>query len=85
MQLAFATFERTLIQARVRAGLERARKVVKRISRPTVGIENEAALGAALTRSGKGILKIAAEHKVGSSVVQRLRAVESPPQLGSHG
>jgi hypothetical protein len=45
----------------------------------------EAALGAALTRGGKGILKIAAEHKVGSSVVQRLRAVESPPQLGSQG
>jgi len=85
LQLAFATFERTLIRARVRAGLERARKAVKRISRPTVGIENEAALGAALTRGGKGILKIAAEHKVGSSVVQRLRAVESPPQLGSHG
>ena len=70
---AIATFERTLIQARVKAGLERARKAGKRLGRPTVGIDKEAALRAALTRGDKGILKIAAEHKVGSSVVQRIK------------
>jgi hypothetical protein len=53
--------------------LERARKAGKRLGRPTIGIEKEAALRAALARGDKGILKIAAEHKVGSSVVQRIK------------
>jgi hypothetical protein len=53
--------------------LERARKAGKRLGRPTVGIEKEAALKAALTRGHKGILKIATEHKVGSSVVQPIK------------
>ena len=70
---AIATFERTLIQARVRAGLERARKAGKRLGRPTIGPEKEAAVRAALARGGKRILKIAAEQKVGSSVVQRIK------------
>ena len=70
---AIATFERTLIQARVRAGLERARKAGKRLGRPTISPEKEAAVRAALARGGKGILKIAAEQKVGSSVVQRIK------------
>lgn len=70
---AIATFERTLIQARVRAGLERARKAGKTLGRPKVAPEKERAIRAALARGDKGILKIAAEHKVGSSVVQRIK------------
>jgi DNA invertase Pin-like site-specific DNA recombinase len=70
---AIATFERTLIQARVRAGLERARKAGKRLGRPNIPAETETAIRAALARGGKGILKIAAEYKVGSSVVQRIK------------
>src|SRR6266511_4040228 len=38
---AIATFERTLIQARVKAGLERAGKAGKRLGRPTVDAEKE--------------------------------------------
>lgn len=70
---AIATFERTLIQARVRAGLERARKAGKRLGRPNIPVQKEAAIRAALARGDKGLLKVAAEHKVGSSVVQRIK------------
>jgi DNA invertase Pin-like site-specific DNA recombinase len=70
---AIATFERTLIQARVRAGLERAKKAGKRLGRPKVTGDKEAAIRAALARGDKGILKIAAEYRVGSSVVQRIK------------
>jgi hypothetical protein len=70
---AIATFERTLSRpgsGRARSGLRRPASGSAGL---TGGIEKEAALRAALTRRDKGILKIAAEHKVGSSVVQRIK------------
>ena len=43
----FAEFERAMIQARVRAGLERAKAAGKRLGRPSVGPKVESAIRAA--------------------------------------
>jgi DNA invertase Pin-like site-specific DNA recombinase len=69
---AFAQFEREMIQARVMAGLDRARAKGKRLGRPTVTAETEAAIRAQL-QAGAGILKAAKALGVGSSTVQRVR------------
>src|SRR6185437_16647697 len=71
---AFAEFERSLIRQRVRAGLERARSQGKRLGRPRTNPKTERAIRAALSRGGKGLLKIAAEFGVGSGTVQRIKA-----------
>lgn len=71
---AFAEFERAMIVSRVNAGLRRARKEGKRLGRPTIDPRKERAIRAALERGDKGILKIAAEHRVGSGTVQRIKA-----------
>ena len=63
---AFAQFEREMIQARVNAGLDRARGKGKRLGRPTVPPETEAAIRAQLG-AGAGILKVAKALAVGSS------------------
>jgi DNA invertase Pin-like site-specific DNA recombinase len=73
----FAEFERAIIQERIHAGIARARvqgtKSGKPIGRARIAPDKEAAIRAALM-TGKGILKIARELGVGSSVVQRIKA-----------
>ena len=71
---AFAEFERSMIRQRVNAGLARARAQGKRLGRPAIDRKKEQAIRAALAEGGKGILKIAAEHGVGSGTVQRIKA-----------
>jgi DNA invertase Pin-like site-specific DNA recombinase len=66
----FAEFERSLIRARVLAGLKRARAAGKTLGRPKVEAGVELAIRAQL----KGGKKIAAELGVGTSTVQRVRA-----------
>ena len=54
--------------------LARARAQGKRLGRPTIAAKNERAIREALAQGGKGILKIASEHGVGSGTVQQDRA-----------
>jgi DNA invertase Pin-like site-specific DNA recombinase len=74
----FAEFERSIIQDRIHAGIARARlsgtRTGKAIGRPKISAATEDAIRAALAQGGKGILKIASEHGVGSGTVQRVRA-----------
>ena len=72
MMGVFAEFERAMIQERVKAGLERARAQGKRLGRPKVSRKTETAVRIALEQ-GKGILKVAAECRVGSGTVQRIK------------
>jgi DNA invertase Pin-like site-specific DNA recombinase len=74
MMGVFAEFERAMIRERVNAGLARARASGKRLGRPRVGDAIEAEMRAALM-SGKGMRKIARELKVGTSTVQRAKAI----------
>ena len=67
----FAEFERSMIQERVRAGLERAREQGKVLGRPKVSPRTEALI-LRKRAEGLGILKIAKEVGVGTSVVQRV-------------
>jgi DNA invertase Pin-like site-specific DNA recombinase len=71
---AFAEFERSMIRLRVNAGLARARAQGKRLGRPRLAAATELAIRAALAEGSKGMLKIAAEHGVGSGTVQRIKA-----------
>lgn len=78
----FAEFERSMIQARVRAGLDRARqnprKGAKAIGRPKASSAIEAQIRAHLV-DGMGKVKIARTLGVGVSTVQRVAAAESVP------
>jgi DNA invertase Pin-like site-specific DNA recombinase len=67
----FAEFERSMIQERVRAGLKRAKAQGKVLGRPKVSSQIESRIKRE-RRKGKGILKIAKELGVGTSVVQRV-------------
>jgi len=67
----FAEFERSMIQERVRAGLERARAQGKVLGRPKVSPRTECLIHKK-REQGMGILKIAREVGVGTSVVQRV-------------
>ena len=67
----FAEFERSMIQERVRAGLERAREQGKVLGRPKVSPRIETLIRQKRCK-GMGILKIAREVGVGTSVVQRV-------------
>lgn len=73
----FAEFERTLIQARVRSGLARARahgtKSGRPIGRPRISAAVEDRIRRA-RRKKHGMLKIARDVGVGVSVVQRVLA-----------
>jgi DNA invertase Pin-like site-specific DNA recombinase len=73
----FAEFERSMIVARVRQGIERARASGTRsgraIGRPEIKDERVDRVLASLA-AGNGILKTAKLCGVGVSVVQRLRA-----------
>jgi DNA invertase Pin-like site-specific DNA recombinase len=67
----FAEFERSMIQERVRAGLERAREQGRVLGRPKVSTRTESLIRQK-RKQGMGILKIAREVGVGTSVVQRV-------------
>jgi DNA invertase Pin-like site-specific DNA recombinase len=75
---AFAEFERSMIRQRVKAGLAKARlqgtKSGKPFGRPKIDQRLELSIRSALAGGDKGILKIAAEHGVGSGTVQRIKA-----------
>jgi len=66
----FAEFERSMIRERVMAGLARARKEGKVLGRPKSSEATEAAI-LKLRAEGRGMLAIAKELGVGTSVVQR--------------
>ncbi len=74
----FAEFERSMIRQRVNAGLAKARvqgtKSGKPFGRPKIDGRLEQSIRLALESGGKGMLKIAAEHGVGSGTVQRVKA-----------
>ncbi|WP_417624024.1 recombinase family protein [Paremcibacter congregatus] len=67
----FAEFERSMIQERVKAGLQRAKANGKILGRRPVGPEKEDLIRT-LRGQGMGIHKIAKAAKVGVSVVQRV-------------
>lgn len=67
----FVEFERSMIQERVRAGLEHAREQGKVLGRPKVSARTETLIRQKRGK-GMGILKIAREVGVGTSVVQRV-------------
>ncbi len=71
MLSVFAEFERSMIQARVHAGLDRARAAGVKLGRKPVAKSVEKAIRERLT-AGTGMLKIAAEMGVGSGTVQRV-------------
>ena len=68
----FSEFERSIIQSRVKAGLDRARANGVRLGRKPTPAEVEAMIRERLN-AGVGMLKIAAECKVGSGTVQRIK------------
>ena len=70
----FAQFERSMIVSRVNAGLKRARANGKTLGRPKIAASTEASIRKALAKGDRGILKIAAEFRVGSGTVQRIKA-----------
>jgi DNA invertase Pin-like site-specific DNA recombinase len=69
---AVAEFERGMIQARVHAGLDRARAKGVKLGRPKVPAQVEAAVRARLA-TGAGIMKVAKELGVGTGTVQRIK------------
>ena len=71
MMGVFAEFERSMIQERVKAGLERAKAEGKTLGRPKVSIKQENRI-IELRKTGMGIRKVASEVGVGVSVVQRI-------------
>ncbi len=72
MMGVFAEFERSMIQARVNAGLARAKEAGVTLGRPKVAGSTEAAIRARLA-GGEGMVKIAKALGVGTSTVQRVR------------
>jgi DNA invertase Pin-like site-specific DNA recombinase len=71
MMGVFAEFERSLIQERVRAGLNRARAQGKSLGRPKVSSDTENAVLAARA-DGTGKRKIARQLGIGVSTVNRI-------------
>jgi len=73
----FAEFEASMIRERVRAGISMARrkgtKSGRAIGRPKIDPKIETAAKRALN-SGKGILKVARELKIGTGTVSRISA-----------
>jgi DNA invertase Pin-like site-specific DNA recombinase len=75
MQMAtvFAELERSMIRARIVAGLDRVRaEGIKTLGRPKVSPKIERAIRAQLA-NGAGMLKVAKSVGVGSGTVQRVR------------
>jgi len=75
---AFAEFERSMIQQRVRAGLKRAAEKGNYPGRPKIGEALEKRIQTQL-RAGKGMLKVARELGVGTGTVQRIKAEMDGP------
>jgi len=75
---AFAEFERSMIQQRVRAGLKRAAEKGNFPGRPKISETVEKRIQTQL-RAGKGILKVAREIGVGTGTVQRIKAEMDGP------
>ena len=73
MMGVFAEFERAMIRQRVLAGLKRARAKGKKLGRPTISPSTERAIRADLA-AGLGFRRIMARHRVGTSVIQRIKA-----------
>jgi DNA invertase Pin-like site-specific DNA recombinase len=67
----FAEFEHSMIQERVRAGLARARAQGRKLGRPRVSAETVAAVRA-IRATGKGMLSIAKQLRIGTATVQRI-------------
>src|SRR5262249_1505243 len=79
MMGVFAEFERSMIQERVRAGLRRARSEGKRLGRPKIAADLEAAIQAALRKKDRsGVRVIAALPGVSVNTVQRLAHGHGP-------
>jgi DNA invertase Pin-like site-specific DNA recombinase len=72
MASVFGEQERSMLRARVLAGLDRVRQQGKRLGRPKVAPKVENAIRTHLG-AGKGILKVAALVGVGSGTVQRVQ------------
>jgi DNA invertase Pin-like site-specific DNA recombinase len=73
MMGVFAEFERSIIQERVRAGLERARREGKRLGRPPLDSTLRERIQEALKAPGRpGVRKIAAQSGVNASTVQQI-------------
>jgi DNA invertase Pin-like site-specific DNA recombinase len=72
----FAEFERSIIQERVRAGLQRARREGKRLGRPPIASYLKEQIQAALKAPGRteGVRKIAERLGVNPSTVQAISA-----------
>ncbi len=68
----FAEFERSVIQERIRAGLERAREQGVTLGRPEVTCDERGILKA--LRCGRSVRKTAARFGVSASKVQRVQA-----------
>ena len=68
----FAEFERSIIVARVHAGLKRARNEGKTLGRPRLNYDTERKIRAALAKGDTGMLKVAQRYGVGSGTVQRI-------------
>jgi DNA invertase Pin-like site-specific DNA recombinase len=69
---AFAEFERSMIQQRIRAGVDRAKAKGVKFGRPKVSATVEREVRHRLG-SGEGMLKIARGMKIGTGVVQRIK------------
>jgi DNA invertase Pin-like site-specific DNA recombinase len=69
----FSELERAFIQARVRAGMVRAKAAGKKIGRPQVSAATVASVKAALREGGSGVHKIARSLRVGTATVQRVK------------
>src|SRR6266487_547506 len=67
----FAEFERSIIQERVRAGLQRAKREGKRLGRPPIADKLAERIRAALA-GGMSVRKTAAKSEVKPSTVQRI-------------
>ena len=67
----FAEFEHSIIQERVRAGLQRAKREGKRLGRPPIGDKMAERIRAALAE-GMSVRRTAAKFEVNPSTVQRL-------------
>ena len=67
----FAEFERTMIQERVKAGIERARKQGKTLGRPSI-TERRKSIVRELKDTGKTVRAIAHETNLGVGTVHRI-------------
>jgi DNA invertase Pin-like site-specific DNA recombinase len=67
----FAEFERSIIQERVRAGLQRAKREGKRLGRPPIADKLAERIRTALA-GGMSVRKTAAKFEVNPSTVQRI-------------